>query len=51
MKYKPKYKQPHNIKLPNGLNECEEFHLREYLHHKGKYEVKYQNSKKSKRQR
>jgi len=50
-KMKPKYKQPHSIKLPNGLNECERHYLREYLHHKGKYEAKYQRSKRSRRER
>ena len=48
---KPKYKQPHNIRLPRYLNEAEESYLRDYLHHKEKYEARYMRSKNSKRER
>ena len=51
MRDKLKYSQPYSIKLPRGLNECEKEYLREYLHHKNKYEVRYRRSKQNRRMR
>lgn len=48
MNKKPKYPQPHSIKI-KCENPALEERLIEYLHAKSKYEAKYQHSKRSKR--
>ena len=45
---KPKYPQPHNIRVP-VINEAFDERMIEYLHARAKYNAKYLHSKKPKR--